>query len=207
MASAGQGNAADAFAQAHARLLQDHDLQFGFVSQPQPKPPDWLKPLAELLQALAPLVQWVFWGGLALAVGLILLFIGRELIRVRWPSRRPRAAAEAQAPWRPEPERARALLEDADRLAAEGRFGDAARLLLHRSIEDLEGRRPRAVRPALTARDIARLEALPSPARAPFEIIARAVEKAFFAGQDLDAAAFAECRGAYEAFAFPEAWA
>jgi hypothetical protein len=200
--------AADQFARAHARLLQDHQLQFAFAGAPAPpKPPDWLKPLAELLQALAPLVQWVFWGGLAIAVAAILFYIGRELVRVRWPARVKPAVLPAQESWRPAPERARALLEDADRLAAEGRYGDAARLLLHRSIEDLDSRRPRAVRPALTARDIAALAALPAPARGPFATIAAAVERAFFAGRELDAAGFDECRRAYEAYAFPEAWA
>jgi hypothetical protein len=200
--------AADQLARAHARLLQDHDLQFAFAAAPAPpKPPDWLKPLAELIASLAPLLQWVFWGGLALAVAAILFFIGRELVRVRWPARHKPVDLPAPEAWRPAPERARALLEDADALAAAGRYGDAARLLLHRSIDDLESRRPRAVRPALTARDIARLEALPAPARGPFALIAAAVEKAFFAGRELDAAGFAECRRAYEAYAFPEAWA
>ena len=208
MAGGAASGAADQFARVHARLLQDHDLQFAFTGGPAPpKPPDWLKPLAELIAAFAPLLQWVFWGGLAIAVGAILIFIGRELIRIRWPARRKPADLSGPEPWRPAPERARALLEDADRLAAEGRYGDAARLLLHRSIEDLESHRPRAVRPALTARDIAGLDALPAPARGPFAVIAAAVERAFFADRELDAAGFAECRSAYEAYAFPEAWA
>jgi hypothetical protein len=99
------------------------------------------------------------------------------------------------------------MLEDADRLAAQGLFAEAAHLLLHRSIDDLEGRRPTAVRPALTARDIARLESLPSAARGSFQLIAEVVERNFFGGRPVDAAAFADCRRAYESFALPEAWA
>jgi hypothetical protein len=204
----GAGAAADQIARAHTRLLQDHSLQFAFASHPRPRPPDWLRPLAEVIKAIAPALQWVFWAGLAITLAAILFYIGRELIRTRWPKLRktPVAAAPA-ADWRPEPSRALALLEDADRLAAEGRYAEAAHLLLHRSIDDIEGRRPRAVRPALTARDIAGLDALPATARAPFQTIAAAVERSFFGGRDVDAADFAECRRAYETFAFPEAWA
>ena len=71
----------------------------------------------------------------------------------------------------------------------------------------MAGYRPRAVRPALTARDIARLDSLPAAARAPFSLIAEVVERSFFGGREVDAGAFAECRRAYESFALPEAWA
>ncbi len=109
--------------------------------------------------------------------------------------------------WRPDEAKARALLEDADRLAAQGAYDEAAHLILYRSIDDIEGRRPRLVRPALTSRDIAALEAVPGAARAAFSRITQAVEASFFGGRSLDRDGFAECRRAYEAFAFPEAWA
>ena len=208
-ASGGSGGAAavDRLPAAHARLLQDHSLQFSFNSIKEPQIPGWLKPLGEFLQAIAPILKWVFWGGVALALAAVLIFIARELIRLRWPKRTARPSlADPAAAWRPDPTRARALLDDADRLAEQGRFAEAARLLLHRSIEDIEGRRPRAVRPAYTVRDIARLEALPASARGPFQLIAQVVERSFFGGRAVDATSFADCRQAYEAFAFPEAW-
>ena len=201
------GAAADRLAQAHARLVQDHSLQFSFAAVPPPKVPDWFKPLVEFLTQIAPALKWVFWGGLALIVAMILYFIGRELIRLRWPDKRKAKVKAPVADWRPAPERARVLLEDADRLAAQGRYAEAAHLLLHRSIEDIQGRRPRAVGPSLTARDIAGLDSLPAAARPMFARIAEVVERSFFGGRDVDAAAFADCRRAYEAFAFPEAWA
>lgn len=207
-AIAGGSVAGDQLARAHARLLHDPSLQFAFL---QPRalrpPPGWLKLVGELIQALAPFMQWVFWGGLALAALAILVFIGREVIAVRWPGRKAKPpAAAAAADWRPEPAKARALLEDADRLAAQGLYAEAAHLLLHRSIDEVEGRRPRAVRPALTARDIAGLDSLPAAARGPFELIAGVVERSFFGGRPVDAASFAECRQAYQSFALPEAW-
>lgn len=207
-ATGGSSGAIDAVARAHAALLRDPTLQFAFQTVTPPQPPSWLKPLLEFLRLIAPAMKWVFWGGVALALGMVLFFIARELIRVRWPGRRTRTqAAPPAADWRPAPEKARALLEDADRLAGQGRFAEASHLLLHRSIEEIEGRRPRAVRPSLTARDIARLDSLPAAARAPFQLIAAVVERSFFGGREVDAEAFAECRRAYEAFAFPEAWA
>ena len=200
--------AGDQLARAHARVLADHTLQFAFLAPKPPKPPPgWLRVVGEILKALAPFMQWVFWGGLALVALAILVFIGREVIGIRWLGKKPKAKAAPAVPqWRPEPAKARALLEDADRLAAQGLYAEAAHLLLHRSIDEVEGRRPRAVRPALTARDIARLDSLPAAARAPFEFIAGVVERSFFGGRPVDAAAFAECRGAYQRFALPEAW-
>ena len=213
MASASGVNSAaavgDQLARAHARLLHDQTLQFAFASAPKPPPtPGWLKLVGQFLASIAPLMQWVFWAGVAMGVIAIVVFIARELIAVRWPGlKRKPAVLTAEPEWRPEPGKARALLEDADRLAAQGLYAEAAHLLLHRSIDEVEGRRPRAVRPALTARDIASLASLPEAARAPFRRIAEVVERSFFGGRPVDAAAFAECRRAYESFALPEAWA
>lgn len=198
----------DAVARAHERLLSDKSLQFELKGFEPPKPPGWLKGFAEFLDLVAPLLKIVFWAGVAAAVGLILFFIGRELARLRWKgaARAVVRKAEPAAEWRPAAAAARTLLEDADRLAADGRFAEAVHLLLFRSIEDLQGRRPHAVRPALTTRDIAALEALPASARPAFAKIAEAVERSFFGGRPVDAATFSDCRQAYEAFAFPGGW-
>ena len=204
---AGASAGGDVLARAHARLLADPTLQFAFLApKPPPPPPTWLKLIGDLINAVAPFMQWVFWGGLALVVLAIVVFIGREVTGIGRPGRRKHAPAAPAAEWRPEPAKARALLQDADRLAARGLYAEAAHLLLHRSIDEVEGRRPRAVRPALTARDIARLDSLPAAARAPFEHIAQVVERSFFGGRTVDAVAFADCRRAYESFALPEAW-
>jgi hypothetical protein len=196
--------AGDALARAHAGLLRQSDLQFDFAAFKPPLPPDWLKPLIELLQALAPVFKWVFWIGLALGVGAILLFVGRELLATRFPSLRRKPKVLIEPEWRPAVACARTLLEDADRLAAAGRFGEAVRLILFRSIEDIDARWPGQVRPALTSRDIAALEILPGAARGAFSGIAQVVEHSLFGGEPVDSAQFAACRGAYEAFALPE---
>jgi hypothetical protein len=197
------------FATAHARLLQDKSLQFDFPAVAGPKPPpDWLLALGRFLKEAAPVLKYVFWGMLAVGAALILWFLARELIRLRMPERRGAVhLAGAEPLWRPSEAQARALLEDVDRLAADGRFDEAVHLLLFRSIQDIQERRAHLVKPALTSRDIAGLQGLPEQARAVFGQIAQVVERSFFGGRPVDQASFAACRSAYEAFALPEAWA
>jgi len=194
-------------AAAHQAMLHTKGLQFGFSAYDPPKPPAWLERLAKLFEHLAPVLKVVFWIGLAAAAGLILFFIVREVMQVRFRRGKRRVKGQSPDEWRPAPARARALLEDADRLAADGRFDEAVHLILLRSIDDFSGRKPGAVRPALTSRDIASLPAMPGAARAAFEAIARTVEASFFAARPAGAADFAQCRQAYERFAFPQVWA
>jgi hypothetical protein len=192
----------DKLAAAHRAMLHTRGLQLGFKSVPAPPTPGWLLKLLEALAGLGPVLQFVFWGGLAVGAVFIVWFVVRELRGA--PTRR--AAAAASADWRPEPARARALLEEADGLAATGRFDEAIHLLLFRSIDDLAARRPGAIRPALTSRDISRLEGIPGAARDAFARIAGRVETSFFGGRPVRGDDFAAARGDYEAFAFSEGW-
>jgi hypothetical protein len=208
------GNGSASLHAAHARLLHDRALQFDFTRDPNFKPPnepEWLKAigrfLAALFTALQPVLMVVFWVGVGLAVALVIFLIVRELSGVSFQKRRRARARATPADWRPEAWKARALLEDADRLAAAGDYDQAVHIILYRSIEDIDGRRPRLVRPALTARDIAAHQGVPDAARVAFSLIARVVEASFFGGRPVDREGFAECRRAYEAFAFPEVWA
>lgn len=208
--TAGADQAADsgpAFEAAHQALVADKTLQFEMKGiEPPPPPPGWLQPLIEFLSAMGPVFKLIFWLGLAALVLAVLWFIAREVIRIRLPGKTDKLVI-ADDGWRPAPGVALALLSDADALAAEGRFAEAVHLLLLRSINDIDGRLPNAVRPALTARDIAGLSRLPAAARPAFDRIARVVESSLFGGRPVDQAAFTDCRAAYEAFAFPEAWA
>ena len=201
---------------AQSQLMRDPRLQFSFgkvTPPPRVTLPHWLQVLGEWLGkifgALGNVLGWVFVGGLVLALLIVLFFILREFVRTRWPDlfKRKKPKPAKPADWRPEAAVARALLDEADRLAAAGAYAEAVRLILHRSIEEIEGRRPRLVKPALTAREIGRLSDIPEAARATFVAIAGVVEHSFFGGRDIDAAGFAACRRAYEAFAFPGAWA
>jgi hypothetical protein len=189
-------------ARAHAAVRGDRSIQFEFPApEPEPPPPSgdyrWL---AELIEALAPIVQLLFWAALAAAAAGLLWFIGREVIRSRWPERRKPLVLQKDD-WRPDQAAARVLLEDADRLAVEGRFAEAAHLLLRRSVQDIQQSRPGLVRPALTSRDIAGHDQLPSAARAAFSAIARVVERGRFAARPVGPDGWSEARSAYAEFA------
>lgn len=201
---------ADDLEQRHKELLNRKDLQFAFsVDQPEPpRPPGWLDWLGDFLGFLSPMFNVIFWGALALVVAGIVFFVAREFVESR-PGRTPKIKDENPVQvtdFRPTKAKAKALIEEADRLAATGRFDEAAHTLLYRSIEDIEERLPRSIRKAQTSREIADLAALPYAVRAAFDPITRAVERSWFGGMTLNADDYAVCRRAYADFALPEAW-
>ncbi len=211
------GDAAGDFAAAHERLLGDRSIQFELPpstmvpsGQPQyaPPPPTGAGVAPSLPDPTAagasPAVQILLWGTLAILVMLMLYWVARN---VRDRRRAPGGKEEPEAGLQPEAAPALALLGEADALAADGHYGEAARLILHRSIEDIEARRPALVRPALTSRDIAGLPALPGGPRAAFARIAMLVERSLFARRALGADDWRDCRAAYQEFAFAESWA
>jgi hypothetical protein len=194
-----------AFEDAHRQLLEDQRLQFSFeaFTPPEIDAPDWLEPVWRFFEGIAPFLSYVFWAGVAIGGLIIVYMIVMELYRRR---PRPRASAKAEAPapkpeYRPAHARAQALLSEADRLAAEGRYSEAVRVLLHRSIEDIERAFATIIGPSLTAREIGALEPLSPQGRSVFGGIARAVELSLFGGRPLGAEDFARCREAYAGFA------
>lgn len=218
------------FADAHRALTADSSIQFAYSPMPPPKPPPaWLRELDRwLTHAFRPIgrfINWVssfmpaapwariiLWTMLVLAAaGLIWLLV--ERIRGgewRWPRWRRRRAAETAAmeeEWSPDAAPARAWLQEADALAAQGDYAEAVHHLLRRSIEDIERRRPQLVRPALTSRDLAAAEAIPLRARGIFADIAGIVERSLFGGRAVTADDWGEAREAYADFALARAWA
>ena len=206
---AGAAGAADRVAAAHQALLKEPGLQFEFEAQPPPPElPDWLRAFFRFLAGFQPVLEVLFWVAIVILVGLILYFVAREVLRhYRKEGARGKTTDDVIPDWRPPLARARALLSDADRLAAEGRYAEAIHLLLFRSIEDIDAKRPHAVKPAFTSRDILDLQGLPSVARQSLSRLVATVEWSFFGGRSVDAADFSACRRAYEEFAFPESWA
>ena len=202
---------ADELEKRHKELLERKDLQFAFAIDPPPapqRPPGWLSWLGACLSFLSPLFNLIFWGALALVVGGIIFFAVREFMESR-PGRNPRIKdgnPVQVTEFRPTEAKAKALLEEADRLAAAGKFDEAAHTLLYRSIEDIEERLPRSIRKAQTSREIAGLAALPQAVRSAFEPITRAVERSWFGGLKLNADDYQVCRKAYADFALAEAW-
>lgn len=193
------------FAEAHRELLADRAIQFDLPVDQPPTPPAWLGQVADFLAAIGPLLRVIFWVVLGAAVLFLVYVIVMRLSGREWRWRRSRGAEDA-ADWRPDAAPARQLLGEADALAAQGLYSEAARLLLYRSIEDIDSRRPELVRPALTSRDIAALPAIPDRPRSAFLAIAMLVERSLFAGRSLDSGDWRDCRSAYEEFAFAEGW-
>jgi len=201
------GSTALTVAEAHARLRARGDIQFDLPVAKPPETPAWLKWLVEQLAHLAPFSGWIIWTLVAGGAALLIWLIVRAVMR--WRSTRDVALApeEEVAAWRPEEKVARALLAEADAMAAAGNYDAAARILLHRSLEDIARRRPRLLRPALTSREIARVPALPDLVRGAFAAMAAPVERSLFGGRQLARGDWEEARKAYGEFALPGAWA
>ena len=196
-------------AQLHKQLLADDSIQFGLPAFVRPEPPEWLKPFLEYLAKLGPYMIYMFWGAVIIGVAIIAFLLFLEAKGIAWGLswRRKRQDVEEQDEWRPDASAAQVLLSEADALAARGEYDEAVHLLLRRSVADIATRLPDFLRPSLTARDIAAAGSIPSRPRAAFSEIARIVEAALFARRPVGAEDWQEARGAYERFAFREAWA
>jgi hypothetical protein len=199
----------------YAQTIASGEIQTGFPPpSPQEEAPEWLKAGIEAIGAFfkwaAPAGQPLLWIAAVLLLLVILyLFVPAfanwvDDFRYR---RKHAASAKDEQAGQVEAGAARALLAEADALAAEGRFAEAVHLLLYRSVEDIEGRRPGLVRPAMTSRELAEAEGLPGVARDAFSRIARAVEISLFGGRSIDAGAWTQCRSAYAELTVPKNWA
>ncbi|RWB35406.1 MAG: DUF4129 domain-containing protein [Mesorhizobium sp.] len=209
MAVAQPGTAeAEWLAKSHEQLISDRSIQFDLPAYAPPQPPDWLKPLLDLLSSLGPYMIYLFWGAVISGAAIILLLVFLEMKGVAWrlPWQRARRETEAEEAWRPDAGTAQILLSEADALAARGDYDEAVHLLLRRSVADIAGRLPDFLRPSLTARDIAAAASVPAKARAAFTEIARIVEVALFARRPVGPEGWRQARGAYERFVFRDAW-
>lgn len=195
---------------AHRAIRADNGIQFDlpwFKPDVRP-PPRWL---VELFDGMGRFVQWVgggwtllMWLAIA-AVVLAVLFIVYRPLRDWLAARLGRTPEPAAPRWAPQETVARALLAEADALAAKGRYAEAVRLILHRSIQDIERWRGDPLRPSLTSRDIARFDALPETALGIFGRIVADVERSLFAGGTLDRADWDRARDDYAGFALGRA--
>jgi len=190
------------------------DIQYAPLPPPPgpPKLPGWLETLGDWLRSMfEPLGRalGLSWPVLSkVLIGLLLLgvvyMLWRLVIEPLLAARRQPKPAEAVPEWAPARDQAMALLADADRLAAEGRYGEAARLLLQRSVGHIADAQPGWLQPATTAREIAELPRLPMRAREAFAIIAARVERSLFALRELDLGDWQASRAAYADFALQD---
>lgn len=190
----------------------DDSIQFEPVEIPEQaeREPSWLDeffqwlaealaPLGELLGLSWPVFKWIL---VALAALGALYLLYRLLAPVF--TRRSAGDSAAEDEWTPGRDEALALLDDADRLAAEGRFDEATHLLLKRSVGQIAAARPDWVEPSSTARELAALPALPDAARGAFRTIAERVERSLFALRRLGQDDWQAARDAYAEFALQQ---
>ncbi|MEW4449120.1 hypothetical protein [Qipengyuania sp. JC766] len=195
--------------EGYEAVRADESIQYAPVEMPkaEPREPGWLdaffewlgdllSPLAKLFGASWFIVQWIL---IALAVAMVAYLIWK-IVEPALEFRNERDKG-VETDWVPERSEAIALLEDADRLAAEGRYDEATHLLLIRSVGQIAAARPEWVEPSSTARELARLQALPEAARTAFGVIAERVERSLFALKSLGREDWQAARDAYARFA------
>lgn len=204
----------DTAPESWADVRDDSDIQFEPIEVPPPEIREpsafekaieeifrWLgellSPVGTALANIWPVLQWVL---LAAVAAFVLYMIVRTIGPLA--NHLERSSNEEDAPeWQPDRQESLALLEDADSLAAEGRFDEATHLLLKRSVGQIANARPDWVEPSSTARELASLKSLPDAARNAFGTIAERVEQSLFALRSLDRSDWETARAAYAEFA------
>ena len=210
----GKGNEASAsFDGAWDDVRADADIQF--TPAPTPQPPElpqwWRDSLDWLVEFLTPLFEAIAAAWPILRI-LLLILLAAGVLTLCWVILAPYVEqwrgrkSPPEEIWQPQPDAARELLAQAEALAATGQFDRAVRLLLHRSIADIERRRPDLLRPSSTSREIERFDGLPETARAMFAVIAGQVERGIFAALPIDESGWRLSRDAYAGFALKETW-
>ncbi|MBW8784961.1 MAG: hypothetical protein JF593_10035 [Novosphingobium sp.] len=206
--SGATGQSASAAIRDWQALHGSADLQFApLPPYTPPPPPSWLVALGRFLKALFdPLgralgLSWPVLEKLLIAAAVAAaLFLLWRIVQPLLAGLRRRAPAH-QPDWTPDRSPALALLDEADRLAREGRFDEATHLLLQRSIGEIAAARPEWLHPASTAREIAAYGSLPERARRAFAVIAARVERSRFALRPLAEGDWQAARQAYAEFA------
>ncbi len=196
---------AEAFGRDWRALRADGDIQFVPIEVPEPaETPGWLTALVEFLgRIFSPIGDalgafYLTWIVIALGAAIVLYLAWRLIEPVL---KRRAGAAGPASEWTPDAGEAATLLDDADRLAAEGRYDEATHLLLKRSVGQIATARPDLIEPSSTAREIASLPALSDSARRAFAVIAERVERSLFALRRLSAEDWQAARAAYAEFA------
>ena len=189
-----------------ARPLTKGELPIELQTRQPPHP--FLQAIANFFRAIGGFLGYVLMGLILLAilVGFYLVFGEHLALRRRQKPKSDGPDLSVQANLQPRPGQARALLEDADALAAAGRFDEAVHLLLFRSINDIQERTPGTIRQSYTAREIGALGILPTQVRTKLYPIIQIVERSFFGGRSVTEESWAEARTAYQDFAFGKAW-
>lgn len=193
----------DEIEKAYRAVKRNETYQYDLAEPIPRKPPSKFslaigRFFAAIFSVLQPILVIAFYLGIgALIIGAAYL-IGRAVYETRFAKPTVKEEVDVEVPlYQPAESQARILLEEVDRLAAEGRYGEAVHTLLFRSIQDIDRNRPNVVRRSLTSREIGNLSVLTPEARTAFSTIASVSELAHFGGVSVNEAGFQIARNAY----------
>ncbi|MBW8873990.1 MAG: DUF4129 domain-containing protein [Acidobacteria bacterium] len=137
---------------------------------------------APVISAGAELTRIVFLVLLVAVIALVLAWVVRAVAE-RLGRARAGGEGEVQGTGAAAGPEREPDLEDATRLAAEGRYGEAIHALLLAAIHHFAARAHMTVQPSRTSRELARLLPLRSESRTAFDELVRAVERTLFGGE------------------------
>lgn len=189
--------------QAYRAVKRDDAYQYELADPIPRRPPSaFEKALGRFFDVifsfLAPLLEIIFWLGLGVLGMGALYLIGRAVYETRFAVPKKETEESPEVPlYQPAQAQARILLDEVDKLAAEGRYGEAVHTLLFRSIQDIDRNRPNVVHRSLTSREIGSLSVLTAKARTAFSTIAGVSELAHFGGISVNKSGFETARSAY----------
>ncbi|MEE8271391.1 MAG: DUF4129 domain-containing protein [Alphaproteobacteria bacterium] len=167
-------------------------------SEPYEPPDVSMRPF----DVIGPVANVLLWVVIIAAVALVAFYLNNEW---RFRRERPGGADPAAPPGAPDAggqvgAAGPGSLDDADRLAGAGRFDEAIRMLLLRSLADLRRRLDIGARPSLTAWEIVARATLPGPALSALSRIVSAAEISHFGGRPAGDEDYRCCREDYHSF-------
>jgi len=180
-----------------ARRIPDRNADANDEPEPSFELPERDQPQNSEPQNIEPFSRAVFWG----IVAVLVILLGAYLVRERTYLMRRGRSPMHKEPKRPLENSENPVVSDGhtpvketDLLADEGRFGEAIRILVLKSIEDIRVRLRLSISPALTFREILGRTTLPEDAHAALQSLVFAEERSYFGRHMPDAADYQRCR-------------
>ncbi|HIC79393.1 MAG TPA: DUF4129 domain-containing protein [Kiloniellaceae bacterium] len=183
---------------------RDRVLSAGRYQTERPTPPE-VEPARTPMKIPGWLIEAILWIVAAIVAVMLAVFLYNALQnRSGLRLNRDRRNEETLTVETPVSARQRVIdsrtLEEADKLAAAGRFAEAIHLLLLVAMDRLRRELGARVPPALTSREVLRLAPVPASAAAPLERMVSLSEIKHFGGRDASAPDYDLCRADFLSF-------
>ena len=186
-------------AQGRDQVLGSGDYQ---TDRPAPREPEEQSEPFQLPEGLVEAILWTIAGIAVVMIALFLynVFQNRAGLRINLDRSQPSPRLVETAASEPQRALAARTLEEADALAAEGRFTEAIHLLLLVAMDRLKRELGNRLAPALTGREVLRLAPLPKAVVDPLSRMVSLSEIKHFGGRDAAAPDYAQCRADFLVF-------